>query len=87
MNPVQWNAGGKTPAEWKAEANGKIAFWGGGVNAQETLPFKSVAEIQAEVRRVVADLSKGGRYVHCNIHNILAEIPPEKVVALYTAVP
>ena len=85
MNPVQWCAGDKTPAEWKAEADGKITFWGGGVNSQETLPLKSVADIQAEVRRVVPELSKGGRYVFCNIHNILSEIPPEKVIALYSA--
>jgi hypothetical protein len=27
-----------------------------------------------------------GGYVFCNIHNLLAEIPGEKIVALYQAV-
>ena len=83
MNPVQWSAGGRTPAEWKAAANGRIAFWGGGVNAQHTLPLRAVEEVRAEVRRVVPELAKGGGYIFCNIHNILAEIAPEKVVAMY----
>ena len=83
MNPVQWSAGDRTPAEWKSEANGAIAFWGGGVNAQHTLPLKSADDVRAEVRRVVPELAKGGGYVFCNTHNILAEIAPEKVVAMY----
>ena len=83
MNPVQWSAGGQSPAEWKAAADGKIAFWGGGVNSQHTLPLKSVAEVRAEVRRVVPELSKGGGYIFCNTHNILAEIAADKVVAMY----
>ena len=83
MNPVQWSAGGHSPAAWKAAANGKIAFWGGGVNAQHTLPLKSAGDVRAEVRRVVPGLARGGGYVFCNTHNILAEIAPEKVVAMY----
>ena len=82
VNPVQWSAGGKTPAQWKAAA-GRMALWGGGVNAQETLPLKSVVEVRAEVRRVVPELSKGGGYVFANTHNILAEIDAKKVVAMF----
>jgi len=85
LNPVQWNAGTHTATAWR-DAAGAMTLWGGGVNAQETLPLKSVADIQAEARRVVPELSRDGRYVFCNIHNILAEIPPEKVTALYSAV-
>jgi uroporphyrinogen decarboxylase len=28
-------------------------------------------------------LCEGSGYVFCNIHNVLAEIPPEKVIAMY----
>ena len=88
LNPVQWSAGEQTPADWKEAAVGtggepKIAFWGGGVNAQHTLPLKGVDDVRDEVRRVVPELSKGGGYVFCNTHNILAEIAPEKVIAMY----
>jgi hypothetical protein len=30
-------------------------------------------------------MAEGGGYVFCNIHNILAEIEPEKVIAMYEA--
>lgn len=83
LNPVQWSAGGHTPAEWKAAAAGRIAFWGGGVNAQATLPLRDAAAVADEVRRVVPELSKGGGYVFCNTHNILAEVTPDKVLAMY----
>ena len=83
MNPVQWCAGGQTPAQWKAAAHGKIALWGGGVNSQHTLPLKGVEEVRAEVRRVVPELAKGGGFIFANIHNILAEVAGEKVVAMY----
>lgn len=86
LNPVQWPAGGHSPGEWRARAGANLALWGGGVNTQATLPLGSIDEISAEVRRTVATLSDGGGYVFTAIHNILAEIPGEKVVAMYEAV-
>lgn len=85
LNPVQWSAGGKSPAEWRAAAGRRLALWGGGVNAQATLPLGNVTDVVGEVGRVVPALSAGGGYVFCNTHNILAEIAPEKVVAMYAA--
>jgi len=85
LNPVQWPAGGRTPAEWRAAAGRRLALWGGGVNAQATLALGTLADVEAEVRRVVPVLAQGGGYVFCNIHNILAEIDPAKIVAMYAA--
>jgi uroporphyrinogen decarboxylase len=85
LNPVQWPAGGHSPQEWKDKARGRLALWGGGVNAQATLPLGSVDEIAREARQTARILGEGGGYVFCNIHNILAEIAPEKVIALYKA--
>jgi uroporphyrinogen decarboxylase len=86
INPVQWPAGGHSPQEWKDKTRRRLALWGGGVNAQATLPLGSVAEIAREARQTARLLGEGGGYVFCNIHNILAEIAPEKVIALYQAV-
>ncbi len=86
LNPVQWPAGGYAPLEWKEKARGRIALWGGGVNAQVTLPFGSMNDVRSEAAETVRILGEGGGYVFCNIHNILAEIAPEKVIALYQAV-
>ena len=85
INPVQWPAGGHTPQEWKDKVRGRLALWGGGVNAQATLPLGSVDEVFNEASQTARILGQGGGYVFCNIHNILAEIAPEKVITLYRA--
>lgn len=85
LNPVQWTAGDRGYAEWKSVCDGRLALWGGGVNAQATLPLGSVDEIEREVRDIVRCMRQGGGYIFCAIHNILAEIPGDKVVALYRA--
>jgi uroporphyrinogen decarboxylase len=85
LNPVQWSAGENGPRDWKAICRGRMSLWGGGVNAQATLPLGTVAEVEAEVRQVVPILADGGGYVFCNTHNILAEIGPEKITAMYRA--
>ncbi len=85
LNPVQWSAGRHTYQEWKDKAHGRIALWGGGVNAQVTLPLGTVDDVRRETAKVTRSLGQGGGYVFCNIHNILAEIAPEKVIAMYQA--
>jgi len=85
LNPVQWTAGGHSYQEWKDKARGRLTLWGGGVNAQGTLLLGSVAEVYAEAQRVTRCLAQDGGFVFCNIHNLLAEVPPEKVIALYRA--
>lgn len=85
INPVQWPAGGHSPREWKDKVHRRLALWGGGVNAQATLPLGSVEDVTREASQTARILGQGGGYVFCNIHNILAEIAPEKVIALYRA--
>jgi len=85
VNPVQWSAGGHSPREWQQKCRRRIALWGGGVNSQATLPLGTVAGVEAEVRRVVRELSRDNGYVFCNTHNVMAEIAPEKVIAMYRA--
>ena len=85
LNPVQWPAGGHSYREWKDKARKRIALWGGGVNSQVTLPLGSVADVVKETTEVVNYMKQDGGYVFCNIHNILAEIEPAKVIAMYRA--
>lgn len=85
LNPVQWSAGSHPYHEWKDKARGRIALWGGGVNSQVTLPLGTAAEVEAEARQVAGYLAQDAGYVFCNIHNLLAEISPEKVIAMYHA--
>ena len=83
LNPVQWSAGGRSYREWKDKCRGRLALWGGGVNTQTTLPLGSLAAIRKEVREVVPYMAQDSGYVFCAIHNLLAEIPPDKVIAIY----
>jgi len=85
LNPVQWTAGGRSYRDWKDRARGRLALWGGGVNSQGTLPLGTAQEVAAEAGEVVAYMQEDGGYVFCNIHNILAEIKPENVIAMYRA--
>src|ERR1035438_7145524 len=41
LNPVQCSAAGMEPARLKAEFGDQIVFWGGGVDTQRTLLFRS----------------------------------------------
>lgn len=83
LNPVQWPAGGHTPREWKDKVRGKMALWGGGIDSQHTLPLGTIADIEREVPQNIAALGSDSGYVFANIHNLLADIPPEKIIALY----
>lgn len=85
LNPVQWPAGNHTAKEWKDKARGRLSFCGGGVDSQHTLPQGSIQEIEREVTQTVAVLAQDSGYIFANIHNLLAEVTPEKVVALYRA--
>jgi len=83
LNPVQWSAGTQSYREWKDRVRGRMAFWGGGVDSQHTLPLGTIAAVEREVDEVTRYLGQGGGYVFCNIHNLLAEIAPEKILAMY----
>ena len=85
LNPVQWTAGGHSPQEWKDKVQGKMSLWGGGVNAQHTLPLGTLDQIDCEVRQVVPILAQNSGYVFANIHNLLAEISPDKILVIYRA--
>jgi uroporphyrinogen decarboxylase len=83
LNPVQWPAGGHSYKEWKEKCRKRIALWGGGVNAQHTLPLGTVDDVATEVGQIVPYLAQDSGYVFNCIHNILAETPPEKIIAMY----
>lgn len=83
LNPAQWPAGGKSFKQWKDKARNRISLWGGGVDTQHTLSLGTVEDIEKEVAQVARYLKQDGGFVFNSIHNILAEIEPEKVIAMY----
>ncbi|MCC6446245.1 MAG: hypothetical protein IT210_22680 [Armatimonadetes bacterium] len=85
LNPVQWSAGGHSYREWKDRLRRRLALWGGGVNTQKTLALGTVEDVEREVREVARYCRQDGGFIFNNIHNLLAEVPPEKVIAMYRA--
>ena len=86
INPVQTNCYGMDPRELKNEFGREITFWGGGVDTASVLPLASTEEIRKDVLTRCEILSKDGGFIFAPIHNILPEVPPENIVAIYKAV-
>ena len=86
LNPVQCSAACMDPPTLKARFGDRIAFWGGGVDTQKTLPFGTPEEIRREVRARIEVLGRGGGFVFNTVHNVQAGTPAENLVALYDAV-
>jgi uroporphyrinogen decarboxylase len=86
LNPLQTSARGMDPGRIKRQYGRDLAFWGGGVETQTTLPFGSLDDIRREVRERTSLLAPGGGFVFATIHNIQPDIPPDKILAIYETV-
>ncbi len=85
LNPVQIAAAGMEPARLKAEFGRDIVFWGGGVDTQTTLMFKSPGEVRDEVLRNCEIFGRDGGFVFNTVHNIQGNVPVANVVAMIEA--
>lgn len=86
INPVQTNTRDMEPDRLKQEFGRELAFWGGGVNTRHVLNQGTPAEVKADVKLNLEVFAPGGGYVFNTIHNILPDVPPENVVAMFEAV-
>ena len=86
INPVQINAANMAPEKLKKEFGNDVTFWGGGCNTQSVLNQGTPEEIRAHVLHNLEIFSRGGGYVFNTIHNILPDVPPQNIVALFDAV-
>ena len=89
LNPVQFSAmepAGMTPQRLKDEYGDKFVFWGGGVDTQRVLPFGTPEEVREEVAERVKVLNQNGGYIFNTVHNIVANVPAENLIAMYEAV-
>ncbi len=86
INPVQVSCTGMDAAELKAEFGDKLTLWGGGCDTHHTLASAAPEDIRRHVRQQVSILSPGGGFVFQQVHNILADVPPENIIAMFDAV-
>ncbi len=86
VNPVQTTCREMDPARLKREFGKDMVFWGGGCNTRNILPCGTPEEVYADVRSNIRILAPGGGFVFQQIHNVMADVPPENIVAMLEAV-
>jgi uroporphyrinogen decarboxylase len=70
----------------KRDFGDRITFWGGGCDTQNVLGSASPDAVHRHVRQQMRTLSPGGGFVFQQVHNILANVPPANIVAMFEAV-
>ena len=86
LNPVQTNSAGMDPVRLKKEFGADITFWGGGADTRSVINRGTVAEVKDDVKRRLEIFAPGGGYVFNPIHNIMPDVPPQNIVAMFEAV-
>jgi len=86
VNPVQITCQGMDPERLKSRYAGRLTFWGGGCNTQNILPSGTPDQVRENVRELVSVWAPGGGYVFQQVHNILADVPPENIIAMFETV-
>ncbi|MBD3305245.1 methyltransferase [candidate division KSB3 bacterium] len=85
LNPVQTNTADMEPERLKQEFGKDLTFWGGGCDTHHILPHGTPEEVREDVKRRIDIFAKGGGFVFNQIHNVLADVPPENIIAMYDA--
>jgi uroporphyrinogen decarboxylase len=83
VNPVQISCNGMDVAGLKRDFGKYLTFWGGGCDTQWLLSHGTPEAIREHVTQQVQILREGGGFVFNQVHNILADVPPENIVAMF----
>ena len=84
INPVQVSAAGMDSGELKREYGRDLTFWGGGVDTQRAFNENHTSEeVREDVKRRITDLMPSGGFVFATVHNILHNVPPENIMAMW----
>ena len=62
---------------------GRIVFWGGGVDTQQTLPFGEPDQIHRQVAERLRIFNAKRGFVFSTVHNIQCNTPTENVLAMF----
>lgn len=86
LNPVQTSARQMDPGTLKREFGKDITFWGGGCNTRTVLNRSTPEEVYTYTRRMIDIFAPDGGFVFNQEHNIMPDVPPENILAMYRAV-
>ncbi len=84
-NPVQITCAGMEPCALKRDFGDRFVFWGGGCDTRFTLSQATPEQIRQHVREQISILSPNGGFVFQQVHNILADVPPQNIIAMFDA--
>ena len=85
-NPVQISCRGMDPKHLKSTYGDRFTFWGGGCDTMQILPLGTPEEVRQHVREMVSVWEPGGGFVFQQVHNIMADIQPENIIAMFDEV-
>jgi uroporphyrinogen decarboxylase len=85
VNPVQTSARGMEPQALKSRYGDRLCFWGGGCDTHRVLPSGAPEAVAAHVREQGTVMARGSGFVFQQVHNVMADVPPENVVAMLRA--
>ena len=86
LNPVQTSCRDMDPVRLKREFGRDITFWGGGCDTRAVLNRATPADVKKHVTERLKIFAPGGGFVFNTVHNILPEVPPQNIVAMFEAV-
>jgi uroporphyrinogen decarboxylase len=86
LNPVQTSSRDMDPARLKKEFGDDITFWGGGADTRKVINHGTPDEVKDHVRYNIETFSPGGGFVFNTVHNIMPDVPPENIIAMFEAV-
>jgi len=85
INPVQITCRGMDAAELKNDFGSRLTFWGGGCDTRDILSKGTPQQVREHVQRQIEIMAPGGGFVFQQVHNIMADVPPENIVAMFDA--
>jgi uroporphyrinogen decarboxylase len=86
INPVQITCAGMDPVGLKRDFGDRLTFWGGGCDTREVLIKGTPRQVREHVKHMMDIWRPGGGYVFQQVHNIMADVPPANIVAMFDAV-
>jgi uroporphyrinogen decarboxylase len=86
VNPVQTSAAGMSPRSLKKTCKNRLCLWGGGCDTQHILGNATADKVREHVMERLEILNPGGGFVFQQVHNIMANVPPQNVEAMFQAV-
>jgi len=86
LNPVQTNTREMEPWRLKKEFGKDVTFWGGGSDTRTVLNLGTTEQVKDDVKMRLETFGPGGGFVFNTIHNIMPDVPPQNIVAMFEAI-